>query len=401
VTERALPACHVCAASALELVPGFETLARVTSDCKPWRRGGHLGVCAACGVVQKAFDPQWAAECRHVYSEYSIYHQASDGAEQAVFDSGSGGMASRSDRLIDGLVATGLLRESGRLIDVGCGNGVLLAAVSRRLPQWNLAGLEISDVQRRRVEAIPNVERLFVGSIDVLPGGFDVVTLGHTLEHIANPTAFLTRLRHAIVPGGVLVVLVPNAAENPYDYLVVDHASHFTAATLSDTVVAAGYDVAVLSERWIAKELALIARPAATAMRTDCRPRVHAFDMSDQSGRAAAHVRWLQATVDAARGIAREVGADRFGVFGTSIAGTWLGSELEDAFGFFVDEDPSRIDRQFLNRPVYHPRAVPSRAHVYLGVAPLIAATLRQRLQQQRVDVSFHAPAESWVSPCA
>lgn len=372
----------------IRLVAGFEQLSRITSDCKPWPGGGRLGVCAACAVIQKAFDPAWTAECSRIYREYAIYHQSLDGAEQTIFDGSSGQAATRSDRLIGQLVSTGLLPSSGRLVDIGCGNGVLLAAMSRRLHNWTLTGFDIDDGQRARVESIPRVDKLVTGSIDALSERFDVATLSHTLEHIPDPVGFLARLRHKLAAEGLLVVLVPNAEENPFDLLVADHASHFTGATLRRTIAEAGYEVVAFSTRWVPKELAVVAIADGTPRHDDV-PRV---DPSHHAVLARAHICWLLSTSEAARGVASEVGSSRFGVFGTSIAATWLGTEMGDGAGFFVDEDPNRTGMRFLGRPVHHPRTVPAGAHVYLGLAPMLVPALCQRLRQQRPDVTFHAP---------
>lgn len=76
------PHCLVCNASTVRIVPGFETLHRVTSDCKSWPDGGHLCVCDACGCIQSLINANWHAEAEQIYKQYTIYHQ-SDGAEHA------------------------------------------------------------------------------------------------------------------------------------------------------------------------------------------------------------------------------------------------------------------------------------------------------------------------------
>lgn len=68
------------------------------------------------------------------------------------------------------------------------------------------------------------------------------------------------------------------------------------------------------------------------------------------------------------------------GLFGTSIAGTWLATEAEDAVAFFVDEDMSRRGRPHLGKPVYAPTEAPSGSQVFLGLPPELAAAIRKRL---------------------
>ena len=142
--------CHLCGHTHVESVPKYSALRRVTSDCKPWAAGGWLGVCRACGGVQKRMDAKWRAEIEQVYSDYTIYHQ-SGGTEQAVFSAATGQGKARSERIVERLVQSGLACERGRLLDVGCGNGALLRACSWLMPGWSLAGTEINGKYKAEV----------------------------------------------------------------------------------------------------------------------------------------------------------------------------------------------------------------------------------------------------------
>ena len=63
---------------------------------------------------------------------------------------------------------------------------------------------------------------------------------------------------------------------------------------------------------------------------------------------------------------AREAaGKGEFGIFGTSVAATWLASGLGDAVKFLVDEDPVRDGRLHLGRPIPRPEQVPPTAVMY------------------------------------
>src|SRR5690554_3837784 len=134
--------CHLCLAGEVRELPEYTSLTRVTSDCKPWPAGGHLGVCDRCGAVQKLVDEQWTGEIRQIYSDYTIYFQAG-GAEQAVFLGDRAEPTTRSQWLVDNVIRLARLGQSGRLLDIGCGNGAFLQAFSSAMPGWSLVGTEL------------------------------------------------------------------------------------------------------------------------------------------------------------------------------------------------------------------------------------------------------------------
>lgn len=139
----------------------------------------------------------------------------------------------------------------GRLLDFGCGAGSFLLRMHEA--GWRVVGLDASPavVQRIRGElglpallgALPHPE---------LPAeSFDVVTMWQALEHVHNPLAVLQAARRLLVPGGRLIVAVPNLDSAPFrwfgrDWFGLDlprHLSHFTPETLRHIVERAGFRV--------------------------------------------------------------------------------------------------------------------------------------------------------------
>lgn len=382
--------CHLCGASELDEFNEFRAFHRVSSDCKPWPAGGRLCRCRACGSVQKVIDDVWRREVDGIYSSYAIYDQA-EGVEQAVFDE-VGTPCPRSERLLHSLCAEVTLPSHGRMLDIGCGNGAMLRAFSRIAPGWSLAGTELNDKYRRIVESIKNVEPLYACLPAQVPGLFDVVTLIHVLEHIVEPDSFLADVLAKMVPGGLLVVQLPYHVENPFELLIVDHCTHFAAATATALLERVGFEVLRVADDWVPKELTVIAKkplgfqqPPETraAPRIAQRPETalppHEF--------LARRLHWLAAIATTARQLAA---AQDLGVFGTSIAGSWLFAELEGKVSFFVDEDPNRIGKTWLGRPTHHPAQIPTGSEVFIPLPSHLADTIFRR--NARADVRFHCP---------
>lgn len=377
--------CHLCGHAQVEPLPEFAALRRVTSDCKPWAAGGWLGVCRACGGVQKRMDAVWMAEIERVYHEYTIYHQ-SGGAEQSAFTVETGQGKARSERIVERLVHSGLAAERGRLLDVGCGNGALLRACSRQLPGWSLVGTEINDKYQTAVETIPGVERMHVGGVEEVPGQFDLVTLVHVLEHVPSPVEFLKSLRPKLSPSGRLLVEVPHYEANPFDLLIVDHSAHFSASVLREVALRAGYQAEVLATDWVAKELTLVAQPTPSV--PTARDEAEAtFDKVRDELRAC--IAWLAQVAELTRKLAMQ---GSFGLFGTSIAAMWLFGEVAGQVDFFVDEDPTRVGRTCFGKPVLAPHQIPPGSRMWMALPPALAERVKARLSPHCGSLEFHVP---------
>lgn len=374
-------ACHLCGAPGTIPLAAYPSLPRVTSDCKPWPPGGQLVACPGCGCVQKVIDPAWRDEAGRVYADYTLYYQAG-GMEQAVFDPASGAAAPRSEQVIRRIRELHHLPETGRMIDVGCGNGAFLRAFSRLIPGWHLFGTEQSDRTRETVAQIPGFETLYTCPIAEVPGRFDLVSIIHVLEHIPDPRPFLADVREKLTEGGTLVIQVPNAAQNPFDLMIVDHSTHFTPETLGALVRSCGFGDVVVTTDWVPKEISLIAHPSGVPAREGLAPEADAARSAERS------LDWLGNVLAQARELAA---GGRFGLFGTSIASMWLLGDLGDRVEFFVEEDPHRVGRTLLGRPVYRPGDVPRDAHVLVALAPHVAESVCRRLAD--CEATFHPPA--------
>ncbi len=97
------------------------------------------------------------------------------------------------------------------LLEVGCGNGYVLAAIAASHPGMRVAGSDLSDAGLRHARTrIPHAT-LVRADARALPfaGEFDVVGAFDVLEHVADDRAALAAIGRALRPGGGLVVTVP------------------------------------------------------------------------------------------------------------------------------------------------------------------------------------------------
>lgn len=101
---------------------------------------------------------------------------------------------------------------SRRILDVGCGTGLLGAALKQRRPDRFVAG--ITHAEREAVQAKQLIDRVEISDLETCDfralGEFDCVICSHVLEHLRNPAEVLTRLRGVLSVGGTMLIALPN-----------------------------------------------------------------------------------------------------------------------------------------------------------------------------------------------
>jgi SAM-dependent methyltransferase len=359
--------CMLCANGRLEAIESFAELPRVTSDCKPWPAGGALACCEACGAVQKRPDAIWFEEIERIYKGYQIY-QLSSGAEQVIF-SEAGVAQPRSGALVDFIARNAGAADTGKLIDIGCGNGSALKNLSRAMPRWSLYGSELSDAAKPALQALPNFVELYTTPAREIPERFDVLTMIHALEHMPDPLASLHDAAHLLNDDGRLFVEIPNVLTSPFDLLIADHLLHFSPAHLAYLASRAGFSAEILRDDLLPKEITMLARRGGTPLEPPAPERTRAV--------VKASIAWLTAVLAEARRVAAAAGS--FGIFGTSISGMWLYGALRERVSFFVDEDASRVGSAFEGVPILSPAKVPSGSTVFVPLHPDVARRVATR----------------------
>jgi len=146
--------------------------------------------------------------------------------------------------------------DTGRILDVGCMFGFLLDEARRRgLAPW---GIELS--ASAAAAAAAKGHDVFTGTIEAFARErsglrFEAIFAQHVLEHVPDPREFLSVARGLLVPGGKLVLCVPNFEARLRKvvpsgwgwYQVPVHLHHFSRRALSRLLEGAGLDV--VSER--------------------------------------------------------------------------------------------------------------------------------------------------------
>jgi 2-polyprenyl-3-methyl-5-hydroxy-6-metoxy-1,4-benzoquinol methylase len=159
----------------------------------------------------------------------------------------------------------------GRLLDFGCGGGEFLERTHRQ--GWHVIGVDVSAVAVQRVRSQLGL-RALVGSLphpELRPASFDVITMVHSLEHVHTPLEILRQAHRLLVPGGQLLVIVPNIDSLPFRWFgsawngldLPRHLTHFAPWTLQLLLERAGFRVGpirmVRHSHWLRKSAQLAA----------------------------------------------------------------------------------------------------------------------------------------------
>lgn len=131
-------------------------------------------------------------------------------------------------------------------LEVGCGTGFVISAISKQFPEARISGSEyleeglvyarqrLPDTEFSQMDA-RNIH--YESELDAL-GVFDV------LEHIKEDEAVLQQIFKALKPGGIVFITVP---QHRWLWSAVDeyacHVRRYTANELHQKVCRAGYDI--------------------------------------------------------------------------------------------------------------------------------------------------------------
>ena len=144
--------------------------------------------------------------------------------------------------------------QHGRLLDVGCGDGYFLWHCQHR--GWFVSGVEWNReaVSRARTRGLTVWHGDFM-DFPTAPGTFEVIRMWHVVEHVEDPIGVLDRAATLLVPGGELIVGVPNARAlhrwiwgtrwSGWD--LPRHLHHFSARGVRLALERTGFDVRVIA----------------------------------------------------------------------------------------------------------------------------------------------------------
>jgi SAM-dependent methyltransferase len=151
--------------------------------------------------------------------------------------------------LVARLLTRGLDASRSRILDLGSGQGDLLARLRVLLPDAELLGFELSasgvELSRKKVPGA----RFVVADLFQPPAGLAAqagwatdAVCSEVLEHVDSPADFLRAARPYIGDGARLIVTVPGGPMSAFDRHI-GHRRHFTRESIRSVLESAGFAV--------------------------------------------------------------------------------------------------------------------------------------------------------------
>lgn len=136
--------------------------------------------------------------------------------------------------------------DARNFLEIGCGTGFVLSGVAAAIPQLEVSGSEVQSAGLNYAADRVKRAELFQMDARSIPfkGEFDVIGAFDVLEHIEEDEEVLVQMFRAVVPGGGIILTVPQhrflwSQQDEY----ACHVRRYEAPELRHKVEQAGFEV--------------------------------------------------------------------------------------------------------------------------------------------------------------
>lgn len=210
--------------------------------------GVKLVACRGCGMgmISPRPESRWFDEFyTNTYWPIYISSRFKDLDEMYIGDR----CIERAEQIFN-TITPNFLHPPGSYLDVGCGQGAMLAEFRKRYPTASYFGVESSraaaEFCRRRHGINIEVAHWDFAKPDDLSGPFDLITLIHVLEHVLDPVDVLTRAVQRLSGTGLIYVEVPDLLSDKWsgkEFIHIAHVWYFHEIALRNLFLRCGLDI--------------------------------------------------------------------------------------------------------------------------------------------------------------
>jgi 2-polyprenyl-3-methyl-5-hydroxy-6-metoxy-1,4-benzoquinol methylase len=334
--------CTLCKSQNIELIGkvGLKCFS-VTSDSRLIDIQPTIYQCCNCYLLQKKYSLSESKKITCIYKEYNP-HQLSKGYEQLAFPE-DGQPLTRTQYVFE--KCKSIFNKSGKLLDIGTGNGAVLRTVSNLLEGWDFYGFDIDDHLSEEVKKIRNVKDFFSISLDKIRDlKFDIIVLWHVIEHVEDLQDIFIKVKKLLKNDGFIIIQVPDIERNPFDLAVIDHCNHFNINNLIYLFHLFGLEIFIDGSEWIHNCLTLVLKKGNSKV-------IDEYKLNNDP------VQYLNNTINYFN---KKIGHKSYSIFGTGMSSIWVYSQLSGSVKFFIDEDIRKTNTILLNCPIVHPASIDS-----------------------------------------
>jgi hypothetical protein len=203
----------------------------------------------------------------------------------------------------------------------------------------------------------------------------------HTLDHVNEPVKLLNDLSRLLTKDGKILLQIPNALVNPFDFIIADHLSHFGPENIINLIQKSDLELLNYSVAIIPKEITLLLRKKLMEINI-----IEIPTLNNKLELPKDFIYYYENIIDRLRPEQEII------IYGTSIGALWLTSVVEQK-GFkvsaYLDEDENRVGNNINSAKIMHPKDfnLLEQAIVLIPLAPILAAEILQKYPKLKPNI--------------
>ncbi len=369
--RKSLICCPVCESQEINVrtlpYPQIDGLTFDTTGTK-----STVSECLVCGHIWKPIADQEAEamESRFEDPEYS---------DSRIASSILIGVDGRPQDLIGvqaDMLAGQFPLHNPNILDIGCGNGELLAELKRRTTAKNAYFCGYDVAQRNMVDPTL-IFCMDLGAFE--PSSFDLIILSHSLQYAYRIDILMQHIKRLSHANTTLYIQVPDLTRNPCSLLTAEQLHFFNIENLSSLL--GRYDFWEVDEQPVAfpRDLCVFAWRGANNF-TENETPINRLD---------SHVQQIQKMAGWLHIYDRR---ENLCILGSTIMAAFAHHCMGDKIKNFVDENPLRLEQGFFRgKPVIAPDNLTDKGMLLI---PMFGA----RRLQLRMAKQYQARVEAYES---